>query len=256
MDSSSGKIIILAGREGTGKTYALLAIMNTILKQKPEQRCVLIDTEHKANLVKDLHFPDLAVDIEQCQQFKIDITEGKADLDELGTLNAIREAKVNAIKAAFSGKVAAIALDSIVGLRTPLCQHEWEMENKKKAFSPNSWMEINLKQREIIYPLMNIAKLTDVDVIITAEIGDRYEVIDKKTGVSVIVGEELKLKDWASFQAVYIFELRKDTKKGEYNIICTKSPRGMFSLSNRDIYNKSDVDYTSTEFKSLYLWMI
>jgi len=254
-----GKIIMIAAREGCGKTYETLnyyAGMRTM--HEDSKPAVLIDTEYKADLTYDTHFKDMPVEIVQCQEFDVDVDKGIVNLNLIKTLNAIRDEVRKAIKLGLRGEVGLIIFDSMVGLRTPFCEYEWEHEAGKKAMSPDAWKQINDKVREIVFPLTNIAKLREhVDVIITAAIIDRYEVIDKRTGVSQIVGEELGVKDWLAFQVQYIVELQKNKKKLEYTATVTKSPRGMFELDHATLFNKSGIKWDDKDnYNSLYYHLL
>ena len=252
-----GKSILFAAKEGAGKTYQAMGYYASMLKMKPDAKpAVLIDTEYKANLTLDTQFKGLKLEIIECQEFVVDAEKGQVDLDVLATLKSIRKEVRRTLSRALKNEISLIIFDSMMGLRTPFCQTEWELEKGKEAVSPDAWRQINDKVREIVFPLVNVAKLRPVDVLIMAPIIDRYEVIDKKYGISQIVGEELGVKDWLASQAQYIVELRKDTKKMKYFAAIAKSPRGMQELTHETIFNGPDVKWSDASFMSLYYYLL
>ena len=221
------EVVILAGRPGTGKSYNALSIANE--KQQRDKKPILgIDTEKKMERTKEIHFPSMEIEIKDCLKF----TE-KYEIDAVATLNEIRKAQESTLTKDYS----TVILDSTVGLRTPLCEHEWLVENKrKKAMTIGDWADIRSKVDAILYPLINLARSTDTMFIMCVEIGDRYESGDPKTP-GVIVGEEVKIKSNIEFLSTYVIKL--SSEEGKYDVKIIKSPRGYFQLSHKEIYEKS-----------------
>jgi hypothetical protein len=155
-------LILMWGYDGTSKS-------EQIMKFKPEP--LIIDLENKLEkLAKKLGFPLDNIIVASQYNEKYEILGGNT-LDTIrDMLNGIRE------KISSGERIPAIALDGISDLR-PYAVEEWLEENpsRKLPNTPGDWRDVNDKVRDICFQLINIGRVEQISIFMTAQVGGEYK---------------------------------------------------------------------------------
>ena len=231
-------IIIVVGREGTGKTSQLLNLATVL---NPTTWAVLEKKDEN----------DLKEHAENTENFEVDFVRkvypiGHTDLngkldqmksDSEGTLNAFCEWKDSVIS--HGSKLNTIVIDGISDLRK-FAADKWLLsENKRRRakkpdskllttipfktatgeVNPRGWMEVNQEVSDLLEPLINFAFEYNKNLLMTAQMKEDYIKGDK-------VGWIYDLKGWMTYDVQAIITLKEDeVDRGfAYSLYCNKAP--------------------------------
>lgn len=206
-------IAIVGGSPGTGKTLQSLSFPPPILS---------LDLENRQHLVVERHFKERDdINVVNCLETFPKGHKQQFYVDALTTLGRVR----SEIRGIITKEVkpTTLVIDGISQLRE-YAVDEWLQDQKKAGKNRKSpenagdWGKINDIVRGIVFPIVNYCRVKDINLVLTCGTKDKYR--DRE-----VVGSELQVKDWVSYNVDYIYWLKANTND-EYLVECHKSPNG------------------------------
>ena len=136
--------------------------------------------------------------------------------DSRRTLNNIRRILKDIIAKLKRGTSNGIALDGISEIRT-FCVAEWREERGRvQPANAGDWGEINEKERELLFPIINLGRVLKTNVFLVAHTREKY---DGLKPVEIIPG----CKPYVTRNVDHIFRLERDDVHKRFTAFCTKS---------------------------------
>lgn len=224
-----GKIMVMGGETDTGKSLQSLMF-------EGDKR--IIDTENRVQNTVNYHtkeqfLPDemrdklisFNIDVRNVVKLhdKTDKTKGimKYQPDYLASYYALRDEIETALEE--TDQYDVLIIDSISPIRKQYCLYKWHEENPNRVQpQPVEWGRINQLARDVLEPIIHMARCEDKTVIFTVQKTDEY-VNDK------LNGRIMDSKDWCSYNMDLILEMYQPTirngreKLDKFNVLCHKS---------------------------------
>ncbi len=190
----------------------------------------------KDNRLKDLidrYFSDRLITVKYVmklhdkngKQGKLD--KIKFDVDGIASLKAFNDEISRIVDLNPADFPVTVVVDGITPLRD-WAVNVWCVENdRQQPMNPGDWEAVNDIVRLKLRPLVLWAKHNGINLIMTAQMKDEYEVIEtmengKKKKQSIRVGRIANIKEWQAYQVNWIIELIQE--KG-----MNKRPTGKFT---------------------------
>jgi len=137
-----------------------------------------------------------------------------------------------------------LVVDGISDVRGKYAKAKWFHDHpKRKNPMPEEWTEINDTTKQILEPLIDIARDENFNLIFTAQFCDEYGKVEKlnDNGKVIITSEKLgrepNVEDWQSYNmdTHIILEYRKPY----YKAVCIKSIVGCFeeNITGKSLYD-------------------
>jgi len=151
-----------------------------------------------------------------------------------------------------SGDFETISLDSISDIRE-IVSAQWLIDYRKKGTKeagrksigkdPSAWSAINkIVCDDLLFPIINIGRIENKNIVFTARNTDEYKVIELETGKEETAKTGKRIidaQDWLSFEIDVIAQLEAN-EKGSYSMMCKKTPVGV--ITRMDITGKTIFD--------------
>lgn len=121
-----------------------------------------------------------------------------------------------------SDKYDILIIDGISPIRKQYCLAKWYVDNPdRKQPTTYDWRPINEDARQLLEPLIHLARIEDKTIIFTTQADDEYR-NDR------LVGRNLDAKDWCGYNVDMIVELNRPIVGGKIELnnwvaTCTKS---------------------------------
>ena len=198
--SKDGKIIIIVGKQGTGKSYnsqTFGALGKTLI----------LDSESKSHVVYEEHFSAYDIEIISFRQ-----TDNNYRLAKLKTVNAFAQNIPQWIKKLETGKYKVCIIENCSIFR-PYAKFEWLKRNPKRI-KPQSyeWGEIEEIVQDLLYPFINLCREKGIILILCYGTKDLYL-------NEVVIGTTEDAKQWILGESDYELWLEWD-----YKVYCLKHP--------------------------------
>lgn len=209
-------VAIVAGDEGSGKTTQLL----DLAKKYPITMWGIMELKDKEKIMglkTDTFIPEVLF-----EEYP-DGHKKQGNIDPLKTVRHVERWRDEV----YARNPATIILDGISDLRAAVI-NTWVFEDNldriskgrssRKAISEKNlgaWGEVNTRVREIIDPLINKGLNKHRNVLLTAQMKDKYR-------DGEIVGIEPALKPYMSYPVPCLFTF--SSSESSYRIACTKEP--------------------------------
>jgi hypothetical protein len=214
-------IISISGEPGTGKTYQAMGF--------PEPVTVL-DTENRDQPTADRFYRDRLVEVIPIKAF----TAGFRD-DYLKSYHNLVERTAEWMA---SPEPPTLVLDSVSDIRNKYAVAKWHRDHpQRKRPALYEYREINDTVRDVLFPLINRARVDGVHLVFTVQMGPEYgAVCEERDGkmirVTAKVGRKPVIEEWIEYQVDTLVTLSTFRSKGRwvYRAEVTKSPAGCFSL--------------------------
>ncbi len=249
-------IILIAGDGGTGKS---------INAQRFPEEVAYLDFEYpKGDKCRQSQNPDRILSIFPCREYhgyqsiksggqisfkKAEIKPGfkKGQVNTESTMKLITSTIQEILDT--SERYETIVLDSISDIRE-IVSEQWLIDYRKKGTKeagrktigkdPSAWSAINkIVCDDILFPIINIGRIENKNIIFTSRMNDEYRVIELESGKqdTAKTGKRvIDTQDWVTFEIDIIAQL-ESSEKGRYFMTCKKTPKGV--LQRQDITGKN-----------------
>lgn len=228
-------IITLSGEPGVGKSYQSMLF---------EEPVLILDIENRDEKKRARFFKDKLIRVIEIKQYDENF---KSDYNY--SCQKLYEEIKNII--ANHDEISTIVIDGITDVRNKLSRARW-LKNHPKRKNPMStdYREINDTVRKLIEPLINLARETDTNLILTAQMVGKYGKVKQNLEgqmipVSANIGRKPASMDSIDFDVDIIINLNHPAdRKGRldlntYIATCTKSDIGTweYDITNTNLYD-------------------
>lgn len=231
----NGSIAIFGGETDGGKS--LQSLLHNGSKR-------VLDTENRIPKTLDFHrsagylsdemmdrIYNQEVDVRECMVLFENTDKSKNQIkyqpDFYSSYLKLREEIELAIEE--SDQFDILVIDGISPIRKQYCLAKWYVDNPDRK-QPNEydWRPINEDARQLLEPLIHLARMEDKTIIFTAQATDEYR-------KDVLVGRSLDTKDWCGYNVDLIVELNRPIINGKIDLntwvaTCTKSLVGGWEM--------------------------
>lgn len=220
-------ILILSGEPGSGKTD------RSMLFEEPIK---ILDMENRDQRSFDRNHSDRIIDVFPIL-VKINHVKDyyQSYLNLRKTIDTILKSKPD---------FRTLVLDGISDVRGKYAKAKWFNDHpKRKNPQPEEWTEINETTRQLLDPLIDMARDFDFHLIFTAQFCDEYGKVEKQNDNGKIVigseklGREPNVEDWQAYNVDthIILEYRKP----KYFMNCIKSIAGCWEedITGKNLYD-------------------
>ncbi len=220
-------IIILSGEPGSGKTD------RSMLFEEPVK---ILDMENRDQRSFDRNHSDRIIDICPILMKVNHISDYyKSYLNLKKVIDMIVISKP---------EFRTLVLDGISDIRSKYAKAKWLNDHpKRKNPLPEEWAEINETTRQLLDPLIGMARDLGFHLVFTAQFCDEYGKVEKQNdyGKSIITSEKLgrepNVEDWQAYNvdSHIILEYRKP----KYFSNCIKSIAGCWEedITGKNLYD-------------------
>ncbi len=240
-------IILIGGDGGTGKSYQ-------VLRYFPEPIAYFDMEFPRGKNVFKRHAPERIIELFPCREFykksepAKKIKKGQVDVKKshellLSSVDTVLDK---------SNEYQTIVIDGVSDVRSSVAD-VWLMNCREKntkckdrktiGKDPHAWSEVNKEvENEILFPIINVGRMEDINIVFTAQKEDEYKTINLESGKEDTAKSGKRVintQNWLTFEMDTTIDLEA-TEKGKWYMTCQKSPIGV--IPKQDITNKSIYD--------------
>ncbi len=222
---------ILYSEAGCGKSFQALSF---------EEPLIVLDMEMRLKEKIAKYYPEKLITHLQLKLYDKDFNE-----DKIGSFNGFVKEVIKITSMKSEDMPRSVVIDGIGDLRDYAHEKWCDLNKRKHAKNPGDWSQVNDLVRDTLFPLINWARVNNIDLIMTSQMKDEYTVIKKGDETeSAKCGRMPSHKEFCSYNVDFLIELWQPKRSGkivpgEYIATCTKSEVGSWeeTVSGRKLYD-------------------